>query len=103
MSQQFALSEKKHSWEKFFVDLDISSWLGTETISQVNFTAKDSAGTDVTATFLDAVKCTYSGSVLKPYIQAGSDGARYYVIMKVTTNQQSYGVFILLVQVKDVP
>jgi len=102
MSETFTLSQNKGSWEKWFIDIDISSWLSTETISAVAFVAKDENGTTVTETLLDAVKCTYSGSTIRPYVQGGTDGITYFIICHVTTAEGSYGEFIVRLTVQDV-
>ena len=103
MSQRFDLPRYKDPYEAWFAQISIAAWLGGETISQVNFTAVDEDGNDVSTTFLDAAKCTYSAAILKPYIQGGTDGVRYYVTMKViTATDPSKDVFVLMVPVKNI-
>jgi len=102
MSETFTLSQKKGSYEKWFIDIDISTWLSTETISALSVSAKDENGTDVSSTLIDAVKSTYSGSTIRPYVQGGTDGVTYYVVCHVTTAEGSYGEFIVKLTVEDV-
>jgi hypothetical protein len=105
MSEHFTLPHAKEVEEKYFVTIDIASWLQGEAISTVAFTAiKISDNSDASTDILDAGKCTYSGSILKPYIKAGVGDERYYVKMKVTTDASEVpiGVFVLLLFVEDV-
>jgi hypothetical protein len=101
MSERFTLQEIKASWEKFFAEIDASAWLGSETISSVAFTAKDSSGTDVSATLLDAVKNTYTTTLIKPYIKGGTSGNRYYIIMHVDTNGDNHREYVIELLVQD--
>jgi hypothetical protein len=103
MSQKFTLSRAKDPYERFFAEIDISQWLANETISNVDFTAQDEDGVNMSTTFLDAAKCTFSAGILKPYIQNGEDGKRYHIVMKVSTLQDpSRDVFTLTVNVKNI-
>lgn len=99
----FELSEPKPAFSKFFATLDISNWLETENISQVNFSAKerDEDGGDVSSTVLDPAKNTYTGALLKPYIQAGEEDKRYRATITVQTVEQSYEVFYIDWRIKS--
>lgn len=101
MAEKFMMQEIKASWEKFFVEVDASAWLGAETISNVAFSAKDAAGTDVSATLLDAVKNTYTTTLIKPYVRGGTSGTRYYVIMRVSTNGDNHREYVIELLVQD--
>lgn len=104
MSQIFELPRNKDPYEKWFAEIDISQWLGGETIQNVDFTAKLEDGTDATSTMLDAYKCTFGPAtgLIKPYIQGGVDGERYIIIMKVTTaTDPSKDIFALIVPVQN--
>ena len=103
MSERFKLAEPKDPWEKWFVEVDIAKFLGAETIAAVEFLAKDAAGNDVTATLLDAAKNTWSGSLVKPYVQGGEHGSIYFILLRVTTSGQNYRTFVLEIIVKSVP
>ena len=84
--KSFVVPETKPPWDRFFISIDCSSWLGGDTFSSADFTAKDAEGNDVSTTVLDQAKCTYSDTTLKPYIQSGTDGQVYDVIVKATTD-----------------
>lgn len=87
MDRLYTLSDSKPIYAKFFVEIDLTKWLGTEDISSVIFTAKNFETKQVaTTTVIDTSKCTNSTKVLKPFIQAGTDGETYLVTMQVTTN-----------------
>ncbi|MCU0589849.1 MAG: hypothetical protein MUC33_01295 [Desulfobacterales bacterium] len=101
MSEKFVLQEVKASWEKFFVEIDAAAWLGSETISNVTFSAKDAAGTDVSATLLDAAKNTFTTTLIKPYVRGGTSGTRYYVIMRVSTNGDNHREYVIELLVHD--
>lgn len=101
MSERFTLQEIKASWEKFFAEIDAAAWLGSETISSVAFSAKDEAGVDVTATLLDAVKNTYTATLIKPYIRGGTSGKRYYIIMHVDTTFDNHREYVIEMLVMD--
>jgi len=98
----FNLPQEKPAFSEWFVTVDISEWLGTEDISAVTFTAIcENDGTDASAIVLDPAKNTYTGSYLKPFIQAGQPGYTYRVEMRVTTTQGSKEVFYIRFDVAD--
>jgi hypothetical protein len=85
------------------VEIDIASWLGTETIQGVVWTAKDEeTSADVSSTFLDSGKHAFTGAKIKPWIRAGTSGHTYLVTGVVTTTVGSIDVFCVRVVVKDV-
>jgi hypothetical protein len=92
----FNLPEEKPAWSQIYVDIDITDFLGTETIQSVVFTAScEDTGADATTVVLDQARCTYDGTVLKPFVQAGKAGYTYLVEMRVTTvegTQESFFV-----------
>ena len=103
MTIRFQLPLLKPSYARWFIDIDISNWIGTETIQTVNFSAKEEGGEDggATSTVLDVAKCTRSDNVLKPYIMGGESGKRYHVIMQVVTAEESRDEFALTFKVND--
>lgn len=101
MSEKFVLQELKASWEKYFIEVDISAWLGSETISNVAFSAKTEAGLDVTSTLLASAKNTYTSTTIKPYVQGGTSGTRYYVVLRVDTNGDNHREFLIELLVRD--
>ena len=100
--RMFEISDSKPLLAQWHVSVDITDWLSTDTISNVDFTAKIlSTGADATATVLDAVKSIWQGAVLKPYIKAGSSGVTYRIKMIVTTALGDKEVFWLDFTAKD--
>lgn len=98
----FHIPEPKPIFSKFFARLDVSKWLESESIQQVNFSAKDvEDDSDASTTILDQAKCTYSSPYLKPYIQAGTEGARYRVKIQVQTVELSFEEFYIDFRVKS--
>jgi hypothetical protein len=96
------IGDRKPTFDAWYVSIDLSTWLGTETISNVVFSAKDLTDeSDVTSTVLDAAKNTNTNTVVKPYIQAGSHGTKYRVTMKISTAEGSQGEFYLEFKVKN--
>ena len=97
----FNLPESKPVFSQWFVSIDISEWLETETIQTVAFSAlREGPGEDATSVILDPAKCTYSGSVLKPFIRGGVIGATYLIEIRVTTNAGSKEVWCLRVDIE---
>jgi len=97
----FTIQDKKPSYAKWFVGIDISSWLGSNTISNASFSAKDLA-TGVSAEVVDAAKSTFSSSEILPYIKSGTTGHKYRVTMQVEASDgDSFDEFYLDFKVKD--
>ena len=71
--------------DQFQATFDISTWLGTDTISAVAYSAVDNDGNDASADVLDAASHDNTSTVIKPYIKGGADGVVYTVKMLVTT------------------
>lgn len=92
-SKIFKLVNVKHPQDEFAVDIDISDWLGEDTISTVVFTASG----DV----LDAAKNTYTNTMIKPYLQSGVDGLDYMISMQATTAAGDVGTFYLRFMCRD--
>ena len=87
MNRVLTIEDPKPPGSQFLVEIDITKWLDGEDISSVSFSAKNmDTGETVTSTVLDAAKNTYTDKIIKPYIQAGSDGGRYCVTAQVTTS-----------------
>ena len=90
MIREFIITEPKPSYAQWFIEVDLSVWLGSETIDSVDFKAKQiSDGLDVSNVVLDATKSAFTGTVLKPFIRGGVSGRSYIAIMKVITNSVS--------------
>lgn len=101
MSERFVIERAKTSYEAGHASIDISVWLRTETINTVAFSAKNIKTNIADASVIDAVKSTFSGVYLKPYIRNGVSGQSYRVRMQVATHQDSLGDFFLDFEVKD--
>lgn len=92
----FEIPDSKPSTAQWFVDVDINSWLGSENISNVVFTAtrEDNNG-NATSIVLDANKCTWNNDagLLRPFIRGGNNGISYLVKMDVTTTDNAQDTF----------
>ena len=87
MDRLFTLANPKPSASEGFVNIGLTTWLGTEEISSVTFTAQNfETKQSETAIVIDTTKCTNTSTIIKPFIQAGTDGETYLVTMAVTTN-----------------
>ena len=87
MQRLFIINDPIPDYAEFLVSIDISKWLGTEEINSVAFTAKNKAtGESATTTAIDTVKCTYTATVVKPFIKGTSDGETYIVTMQVASD-----------------
>ena len=103
-SKVFRTTDAKPVKSEFFVHIDISDWLGTESIASVSYTAKDMATGEVkTSTVLNAANCTNTDKVLKPFIRSGSSKASYCVVMRIEANSHpvSRGEFYLIFSIDD--
>jgi hypothetical protein len=101
MSETFELETTKTPYEAGHVSIDLSVWLRGETITNVDFFAKNFRTNTEDTLIIDAIKSTFSGVYIKPYIQNGVHGEKYIVRMHVTTSVSSKGAFYLIFEVKD--
>lgn len=99
--EQFAFENPKAIFDELFIEIDITVWLGSEIISSVVYTAVNQAGADVTANIVDAVKSTYAGALLKPFIKAGVDASKNTLVCQVTTNNDSKQEYRVIFKVKE--
>jgi len=72
--------------DQFAIQIDISDWLGTDTISSVAYSATNGNGSDVSTNVVDANKCTNTQTIIKPYIKGYLTGKEYTVKCLVTTS-----------------
>ena len=94
--ETFKIIQPIHPDEEGQVEIDISVWLGSDTIKSVTFSAKNAAGTDATADVLDVGLSGFAGNLIKPYIKGGQDKTSYKVKAVVECNEVSdIGVFML--------
>ena len=83
----FELSSPKPSADNGFVNIGLTKWLGIEEISSVAFTAQNFlTKQNETANVITAANCTYTATIVKPYIKGGTHGETYLIKMVVTTN-----------------
>ena len=86
-TRRFVLSKSKPVFAEWYVSIDLTNWLNGEQISTVVFSAvRKDTGADATAAVLTAANCTYTSSVVKPFIKGGTDGVTYVAKMQVTSN-----------------
>jgi hypothetical protein len=71
--------------DQFQSTIDISTWLDGDTIADITFTAVDDNGDDATETALDADLCTFTDTIIKPYVLGGTDGVVYTIKCAVVT------------------
>ena len=71
--------------DQFQISFDIETWLGSDTISSVAYSAVDGDGDDASAAVLDADSHENTNTVIQPYILGGTAGNTYTVKMLVTT------------------
>jgi len=89
----FVLDNSKSPDDAFAVEIDISEWLGEDTISAVSFSASGAV--------LDGDKNTYTDTIIRPYLKNGIDGLNYIIAMKVTTTAGDVGSFYLRFACRD--
>lgn len=81
--------------DQFQVTFDISTWLGSDTIASVAYSAMDADGNDETANVLVAESHQNTTTVIKPYIKGNTTGEIYTVKMLVTTSTGDKKAFYL--------
>jgi len=102
MKRIFELDGLKPTTAQFAVELDLSAWLGTETISTVTYSAKCLEDDSVaTTTVLDSTKHSNTTTTVKPWIKAGTSRKTYLVKMTVTGSAGSIEIFGLQFGVFD--
>ena len=70
----------------FPVEIDITTWLNGAYISNVSFSAEDMSTGRSAASVVNQTNSSFTNTLLKPWIQAGSGDSTYCVTMVVTTN-----------------
>ena len=82
---------------------DISSWLGTDEILSVVYSAYDETGADATARALTLAKHTNTTTVMKPWVKGGDiNNKRYTVVMLPTTVNLEKKAFYIKYSVRDI-
>jgi hypothetical protein len=87
--------------DEFLVTFDISSWLGTDQIASVAYSASDETGA-VDTTCYDSNKSSYTATVFKPYIKAGAvNGKKFVLECEVTTLLAYKKSFYIIIKVNE--
>jgi hypothetical protein len=87
--------------DEFLITFDISSWLGTDQIASVAYSASDETGA-VDTTCYDSTKSSYTATVFKPYIKAGAVNAKAFVLECVVTTLLAYKKsFYVIIKVNE--
>ena len=84
-----------HPADEFGVDIDISTWLDTDTISSVVYTAVDDDGDDATSTVLITGQCSETSTIMTVYIKGGTHDNWYILKMVVSTTAGDEKTFYL--------
>lgn len=95
--RHFEIPDSKPVFAAWLVEIDISEFLGDDTISNVDWTAATEDGTDATSDVLTVGSCEYDNDngLLKPFIKAGTAGETYICTMQVTTTEGSQEEYYL--------
>ena len=75
--------------DEFQINFDISSWLGTDTIASVAYSAIDEDEDVVTACY-DSEKSVYTNTVIKPYLKGGGTDDKKYIVKAQVTTTNTY-------------
>lgn len=101
MLRVFTIKDKKPVFAQWYVEIDLTPFLGGEIITTVEFTATDSVGADKTTIILDAAKNTFTEKMAKPFIKGGISGEKYKIKMQVKSGAYTQDEFYLNVTVGD--
>lgn len=87
--------------DEFLTSFDIDSWLGTDEIGSVDYSAIDE-NEEVTVVCFDTDKSTYTTDAFKPYIKAGDDDSKQYILKCLVTTLLSYvKAFYIIIKVNE--
>jgi hypothetical protein len=75
--------------DEFLVSFDISSWIGSDQIDTVDYSAVDESG-EVTVECFDANKATKTNTIFRPYIKAGDEDQKKFILKCLVTTLLSY-------------
>jgi hypothetical protein len=87
--------------DQFAAEIDIATWLSSDTISSVAYTAVDGSGENSASDVLDGDKHSNTNTVIKPYIKGGVTDNRYTVKCLVTTSGGDKKAFYLKWECKE--
>lgn len=99
ITRYFYVSDKKPSAAIWTVDLNIAGWLGSTTISNVDYSAKRLDTGDVVASVLGTP--SEVGTHIYPVLQAGVSGISYLLAIEVTASNGDKDTFYIQWTVYD--
>jgi hypothetical protein len=80
------LPDEKPAWAKFALSVDISRWLGDDTIANVDYSAMcETTGLDATSEVLDPAQNNFVGPIISPFVLGGQPGNTYLIRLRVTS------------------
>jgi hypothetical protein len=102
----FSIPDKKPPLAEYPITFDLAAYLGTEELSgtlslaATNLTSGLNAGTSI----LNVSKSTMGTSQVKPWIQGGTPGHTYKVMIKIQTNATNTPIdrFGFLIEVDNI-
>ena len=87
--------------DEFLVLFDISSWLGSDEIQSMAYSAIDETG-DVSTACFDSDKSEIAQNIFKAYIKAGDTNAKKFIIKCLVTTLLSYvKAFYIIIKVNE--
>ena len=87
--------------DEFLISFDISTWLGTDEIDTVAYSATDEAGETTTACY-DSDKSEKTTNIFKPYIKAGDTNAKKFILeCEITTVSTYVKTFYIIFKVNE--
>lgn len=87
--------------DEFLITFDISSWLGTDQIASVAYSATDETGAADTTCF-DTNKSSFTTTIFKPYIKAGLVDAKAFTLECIVTTLLTYKKsFYVIIKVNE--
>ena len=102
MRRLWQIDGLKPSTSEFPVTLDLTKWLGGETVSAVTYSAIEvESGTTATTTVLDSTKHVNTTTLVKPWIKSGTSGKSYLVKLVVTSSGNAKDAFYIQFSVYD--
>ena len=84
------IEEPLGTTDEFQVTFTIATWLDTDAISSVAYSATDELGEDASSDVLDALKHANTTTVIKPYIKGGGTNNKQYTVKMIVTTTNSY-------------
>ena len=87
--------------DEFLVSFDISSWIGSDSIDTVDYSAVDEDG-EVTVECFNSGKSSKTDTVFKPYIKAGDTDDKKFILKCLVTTLLTYvKAFYVIINVSE--